>query len=732
MTFARYFKASSYCLIASGFIAIAATGKIGMLFPSVFALILAASWFLDTEKIRRHAPGWALNSIVLAYLPVFILDYLFWSHSLMFALIHLILFAAAIKLLTLAQDSDYFILYLISFAELIAASTITMNLIFGVCFLLFLISGVSALILFEMRRSNAHLRNQAVVQPLVVPQNLKGTPWELFSPFPAWLLFAMTLGIALLIMTIAVPVFFLLPRVTSGLQNRPPGKTELVTGFSDRVELGKSGSIGQSNAIVMRIKISDSGSGYPTDLKWRGLAFDYYDGRSWSRTDSHRIQTPGQGQFYKLETSAKGANLLFQTFFVEALSTDVVFAANKALAISRDVGKLQQDSNQCLFAARPPFTKLRYSAISDLSRVNPDEFQNTGDVPPDNLSIYLQKPISDPRITELAGQATEGAASGYSRALQMERYLRSHYRYSLELPKIPKSKDPLSAFLFETKKGHCEYFASAMAIMLRSIGIPSRLINGFQSGEYNQIGGHWIVRQYNAHSWVEAYFPSSGWVTFDPTPPEMTPSKPAIARFLSDLTDAIDLWWWDGVLDYDLLKQYRVLGGMRSAIEQFQLKSTGILGSVWDAIRGKANLKQMHYTPVKRIPWVLLTAVVLIALLAGKHRRKIRHWLQRTLHSNNPSLAAHGFYMNALLLLYEKGMKRSRGQTLMEFALSLKGHPAAEPFLTLTRMYNAARFGPPGIPLNASKAAEQLRLLRLSLKKQKGHGRHGLHGFFNQ
>jgi transglutaminase-like putative cysteine protease len=716
MTFARYFKSSSYLLIAAGFIAIAATGRIGLISASVFASVLIGSWFLDTERIRRHIPDWFLNGIVLAYLPFFALDYLFWSHSLMFALIHLILFAAGIKLLTLSNDSDYFILYLISFAELIVASTITMNLFFGICFLLFLISGVSALILFEMRRSSAYLRNQAVVQPLVVPQKLRGTPWELFSPFPSRSLFAMTVGIALLIIGIAVPIFFLLPRIAAGSLNPPSGKTQLVTGFSDRVELGKSGSIGKSEDVVMRIKMTDSGSGYPADIKWRGLAFDCYDGRSWKRTDLGRRRTPIQGQFFKVENSAKGANLLFQTFFLEALSTDAIFAANKVLAVSRDVGALKQDSNQNLYAARPPFTKMRYSAVSDLSRFNPDELQNSGDIPPGNLSDYLQKPQLDSGIAELARKATEGAATPYSRALQLERYLRSHYHYSLDLPKIPDDRDPLSVFLFDTKKGHCEYFASAMAIMLRHLGIPSRLVNGFQSGEYNPVGDHWVIRQYNAHSWVEAYFPSSGWMEFDPTPPETTHTKSKLARFFSNLTDAIDLWWWDGVLNYDYLKQYRTLGSMRNAIEQLQLKSTDAITSVWNAIRSESGIKSLKHRSVK-VPLMLLIPAILVGLLSVKYRGRVNRWLERTLHPNNPSLAAHGFYMDALRLLDQKGVKRSRGQTPMEFALSLKGHPAAESFLVLTQMYNAARFGPPQAAPNASKAEVQLRLLRSSLKK---------------
>jgi len=100
--------------------------------------------------------------------------------------------------------------------------------------------------------------------------------------------------------------------------------------------------------------------------------------------------------------------------------------------------------------------------------------------------------------------------------------LRHHYRYTLHLP-TTAPKDPLANFLFERKEGHCEYFASAMAVMLRSLAIPSRVVNGFRGGEFNDLNGQYVVRASDAHSWVEAYFPGHGWVGFDPTPASSLP-----------------------------------------------------------------------------------------------------------------------------------------------------------------------------------------------------------------
>ncbi|MBP1622349.1 MAG: Transglutaminase-like enzyme, putative cysteine protease, partial [Acidobacteria bacterium] len=199
MSFARYFKTASYCLIGSGFVALAATGRIDWISIILFAAVFAGSWFLDTARIFKAVPGWALNCFALAYIPFFLIDYRFLSHSFMIGMFHLLFFTAAVKLLTLSKDRDYILLYLISFAELLAASTLTVNIVFAASFVIFLFSGITTLILFEMRRTNARMQNEGKVQPVVMPRQLQGTGMELFSPFPAGLLSAMVLGITALI-----------------------------------------------------------------------------------------------------------------------------------------------------------------------------------------------------------------------------------------------------------------------------------------------------------------------------------------------------------------------------------------------------------------------------------------------------------------------------------------------------------------------------------------------------
>jgi hypothetical protein len=127
-------------------------------------------------------------------------------------------------------------------------------------------------------------------------------------------------------------------------------------------------------------------------------------------------------------------------------------------------------------------------------------------------------------------------------------------------------------FLFDAKTGHCEYFASAMAILARTAGIPTRLVNGFQMGEFNPVGSDFIVRESDAHSWIEAYIPGRGWTEFDATPPDMRPAATDIAAQLGHYVDAMELVWSSYILVYDTDSQSQLF---RSAQEQLQNMQSG-------------------------------------------------------------------------------------------------------------------------------------------------------------
>jgi hypothetical protein len=723
MSFARYFRLSSYCLIASGFVAIAATGTLDLFSLLLFSVAFIVSWFIDTARLYQRLSGWVLNSLAIAYFPLYLIDYKILSHSFLISTIHLVFYMAALKLVTLAKDRDYVYLYVISFAELLAASTLTIDLTFALSFFIFLFSGVSTLVLFEMRRSNARAQEKGNLQPPVIPSGMEGSGLELFSRFPAGKVAGISLVMTLMIVLLAIPLFFLLPRASLGILSRRPGQTRFVSGFSDRVELGEIGDIKESDAVVMRVKVGDSPSKLPEDLKWRGIALDHYDGRAWSRSDlRRRAVTMQEAGFYKLEEFTHSRNRLSQTFFLEALSTDVLFASRKVLAVSGDIGSVQRDSSDSLYTSHHMLRKVRYEAISEPSPPDASLLNSrTGPIPEELKACCLQLPREDPRIAKLAREITGDKTTPFEKTRVVERYLRSNYSYSLELRGTPNSKDPLAMFLFEVRRGHCEYFASAMTIMLRELGIPARLVNGFRTGEYNSIGNNWTVRQYDAHSWVEVYFAPFGWYEFDPTPPDPQHSRPAFARTLANLVDAIDLWWWEEVVNYDRWKQYLLIDNLRTKIAYYQRRLKILLADAYRKSRSGVERAQMPdwiLTRGRQILGLLALLAVAAYLVLRRQaglRRRLARALRRLIAHPDETEEIASFYAEALDLLRSQGLKRDRAQTPLEFAHSLGSHPAAIPFETLTRLYNRVRFGSVKSDAEIPEAEALLKSLRSTL-----------------
>ncbi len=438
------------------------------------------------------------------------------------------------------------------------------------------------------------------------------------------------------------------------------------------------------------------------------------------RTDRNQFSIPTQGPYYKLETSTQGTRWLNQTFFIEAMPANVVFAARKALAVSRDIGSLQRDFAGSLYTDSHLFRKLRYSAISDLIHPDPALISDLLPIPAEILDTYLKLPSKNPRVEDLAKRVTGEAPNRYAKAQALQQYLRSHYGYSLVLRGTPNNKDPIAMFLFEVRQGHCEYFASAMTLMLRQLGIPARLVNGFRIGEYNSLGDNWIVRQYDAHSWVEAYFPPYGWLEFDPTPTEFRGERSAFSRWISNFRDAVDLWWWEGIVNYDSSKQYGVISALYSGLERGQSEAKEFMTRALDKGRESVSwirAKDLPSAIRKQWFWALLLIAIAAAALVRRWRRQLWGRIFRALHRGNAGVAAASFYREALGLLGDHGFKLDRGQTQLEFARSLQPHPSHDPFLALTQMYNSIRFGGPGKAFGQKDAQTQLRLLRIALHK---------------
>jgi hypothetical protein len=362
---------------------------------------------------------------------------------------------------------------------------------------------------------------------------------------------------------------------------------------------------------------------------------------------------------------------------------------------------------------------LRYYGFSKLPALNAGKLHSAlPEYPSDITSTYLQLPTQlDPRIPELARQITANARTPYDKAQALETYLRTRFTYTLNLSGKP-GDDPLPHFLFETRAGHCEYFASSMAVMLRTLGIPSREVNGFLPGEYNDLGGDYIVRASDAHSWVEVYFPGpgNGWVVFDPTPAGPEGASGILTR-LGQYMDLLQLTWNEWVISYDLAHQIV----LAQNVERSSRNWKDVLQQKYQRLQDKGRhwMKSWHHGLGLLIPiaMVLFLVVLRFNLIAAAVRRVRLFFQLRASESarNNPQLASR-LYSEVLRLLERRGFPRRETQTPFEFAAAVGDPGLASPLQEFTQLYAHARFG--GVPCDTTRLRRLLMQIRTALRKR--------------
>jgi len=279
-------------------------------------------------------------------------------------------------------------------------------------------------------------------------------------------------------------------------------------------------------------------------------------------------------------------------------------------------------------------------------------------------------------------------------AAALERYLMTNFGYTLELPRVPPP-DPLADFLFARKRGHCEYFASSMAIMLRTLGIPSRVVNGFRTTEFNDLTGNYVIRASSAHSWVEAYFPSYGWISFDPTPGSALAGVTGWSR-VELYIDAMASFWREWVVNYDASHQ-RSLGedamqGSRTLIDGMRDWAQRQYARMLD----RARNAQQTFSQSPRA-WGSIGILICIVLLVLINLRTLLRWLRERRLSGHPeedpSQAAALWYQRMLRWLDRRGWTKTPVQTPKEFLTRIEDPAMRQRIEGFTRAYEAARFG---------------------------------------
>jgi protein-glutamine gamma-glutamyltransferase len=730
----RHFEISLYLLLLTGVLTLVSTGKLDLasilLLPAALLFKGYRWWHGKGPEISNRVGTW----ITIAYFVFFPFDLWIISRILargaqnpglyaaLLATIHLMLFAIVVRLYSASTTRDYLFLTMMAFTTMLASAILTVDTVFLVFFFVFFVLAVSTFVGLEMWRS----AQGAIAPPL---ESGTGAALHLHNAL-GWT----SAGIALGSLAIGAVIFFLLPRFNSGYMSGFNLQPTLISGFSDDVELGEIGEIKKSSEVVMRISV-EGGQIAARGAHWRGIALTEFDGKRWYNPPHEPTTlTPNSEGWFRVgsgDPPVAGIPIHY-TVLLEPIASSALFVANDVESMrgrfngnagttlySQRRAFLLRDPEGSIFNPYHNYSRMEYEANSVLPTPPPAALRQAGtDYAASMRKTYLQLPTLDPRIPELMKQITAHANNPYDKAKTLESYLRSHFGYTLDLSGPPPA-DPLAYFLFQKRAGHCEYFAAAMTVMLRTAGIPARYVNGFLDGEYNSVGGDFVVRASDAHSWVEVYFPGFGWLTFDPTPPS-DDKPPGFFAVLGQYWDWFELQWSEWVINYDILHQFTLAQNLQRVSRNW----TDRLQAAFTEARLSATRRLEHWqSRIVHAPGALPASLAIFGALLifvlllqpGFRRRLMTVWHLRisAAAEMTPHLATLQ-YNEMLRLLARRGIRKPPGQTPHEFATSLPDGNLAAPVHQLTGMYQAARFG--GRTTDAKEASTLLKLIQSVLR----------------
>lgn len=615
--------------------------------PAIIILLLAVFVQPGAAAARVLEPVWRILALLLALRAAFVVFMTAADPVLpMVDLLLLLLCAESLREREASGDARH---YALTFALLIAAAAYRPGPLFAPLFVLYVAVGTVALVV-------GHLTREAAVRHLPPPHTDR----------------RFLLRIALMstvVLAVSGLVFLFFPRVSRGWAARgTPVVARSVIGFSDRVSLGDHGATLESNPeVVMRIEFPLGPPGDRDALHWRGRSYNYFDGVAWSRVDRPPLRP--------VERTWSGASIEQVVYGRRLGGVNVLFGLHPIVDITAQsrIRPVRLPTGDYAYEGS---TEPVYRVWSRAARPHPDSLRSavTDDSP--GIRGYLQLPPVSGRLLALADSFRSSASNTYDHAVAVESWLRTQFDYTLELPRS-RREATLDHFLFERRAGHCEYFSTAMAILLRAGGVPARNVNGFLGGEWNDFGGFLTVTQNNAHSWVEVYFPGRGWVQFDPTPAAAIGlAAGGQGRFASlwRLADGLGHRWGKWVLDYDLSTQSSLLDRLSAPFS-----------NAADPARAEPPTQQG-----RRVWYAAGAAVLLVAFVLALRRL------------STARTATHDFASRAYVQLRRayarSGYPAPPSQPPLAFAASIRDAPGAAAAQEGIALYVQARFG--GAPLD--------------------------------
>ncbi len=521
-------KVLSYAIGAIGFLSVAR--HVAPSFAMVFSCLYAVAAVVEYRKMHL-VPRWVLTAAAISFI-VFTFARMR-MESFVLPSIEALSFLLIIKLFEEKGSRDYMQVYMLSVFLLAGAALLSFDMVF----LLYLVSLTAlcstALIFLTYYSQDRELALRGGVVLGIASRSML---------------------IPLVAAPMAIMLFIILPRTSYPVFGFfSSGGNSSIAGFSDRVRLGTVSGIQEDTAISFRVAMEKINEG---ELYWRGIVLDVFDGTSWKSSPKAPV-----GFSSLPEVSGKRIE---QTIYLEPYENRYLFALDKPRSIS--LQRIQRQRDLTFLQSNNISRRIKYSASSVISEIAPERLIDR--------DLYLQLPPElsargAGKIESLARRLAVKNDAGATVRSMLSFLKKGNYRYTLK--NLPLTRRPLEDFLFRYRYGNCEYFASAMAVMLRIDGIPSRLVGGYRGGYYNDMGKYYLVPQKNAHVWVEAYADNKGWVRVDPTPADNTVASGKDLFFTARLLfDTFSYYWNASVINYDFESQLSLLTSMRAGIKQLK------------------------------------------------------------------------------------------------------------------------------------------------------------------
>lgn len=703
MSFQTIYRLSFYTMLtfATLVMSMDATDEnpLSHIYPIVVAI---ASMFAITTVDRNSKLGLArdtANVLALGTMGLVYLEYKYDNNLLLLAVGHWLVYLQLIKMFLPKSVEDDWFLFLLGLMQVLVGAVMSQSDRVGMALFCWIILAIWVLGLFSLRRDAD--REKSAEGTSVQPMFDKQEPYPgLFDP--AFLLAALRVAGATL--ALGGIIFLAMPRRSvMGTSKRGDTTAKHLTGFDDEVKLGQLGEILENDSVVMTIELSDEKGERVVpdeDILWRGVTLTHYERGHWTRPRS-------MGGSFAVDFNRKRRGIqrktIRQQIKLEPTDNRVLFGLRPMLdasAKNRLAPDIMQADGTLVRVQDARLGGLDYEVISS----NDEDPVQPGEAFPNELRLatLIGRGTADRRViampeslrTQLAAIAEPVVASipaenWTARAKALESYLRDsgRFSYSLVMTDVDPSLDPVVDFLVNRKSGHCEYFASGLALLLRSIDIPARVVNGFKGGDWNDLARMLIVRQKHAHSWVEALSPPETriseqgerlpiWITLDPTPSsERAASVAKVGGFggnFREVGDFIRYIWVFYIVGYNADRQNMLLyEPARQLAAEAQRGFLLIAQSLREAKEWLFRFPDFQSVFSIRggvVSFVLLVTLAILFRIVRWFCRKIYRWMRGQQVTDPAQAIGVAFYRRLAQLLKEYGQERSSAETPQEFA----------------------------------------------------------------